>query len=92
MLAGQAVSMMPVCLLILLFTKKIDKEELLCGQAKDGICPFIVGYSAYPLRPWLMEPFPHSGSLTAQQKLYNYRMCRGRVVVNPRAHAQRELL
>ena len=61
--------------------EKIEKGELLCGLTKDGIRPFIVGDSAYPLRPWLMKPFPHSRSLTSQQKLYNYRMCRGRVVV-----------
>ena len=61
--------------------EKIEKGELLCGLTKDGIRPFIVGDSAYPLRPWLMKPFLHSRSLTSQQKLYNYRMCRGRVVV-----------
>ena len=49
--------------------KKIDKGELLCGQAKDGICPFVIGDSAYPLQPWLIKLYPHSGSLTAQQKL-----------------------
>ena len=61
--------------------EKIEKGELLCGLTKDGIRPFIVGDSAYPLRPWLMKPFLHSRSLTSQQILYNYRMCRGRVVV-----------
>ena len=28
-----------------------------------------------------MKPFSHSGALSTQQKLYNYRMCRGTVVV-----------
>ena len=61
--------------------EKIEKGQLLCGEVRNGIRPFIVGDPAYPLRPWLMKSFPHSGSLTPQQKLYNYRMCRGRTVV-----------
>ena len=61
--------------------EKINDGKLLCGPVQDGIRLFLVGDSAYPLRPWLMKPFPHSGALSAQQKLYNYRMCRGRVVI-----------
>ena len=61
--------------------EKINDGKLLCGPVQDGIRLFLVGDSAYSLRPWLMKPFPHSGALSAQQKLYNYRMCRGRVVV-----------
>ena len=61
--------------------EKINDGKLLCGPVQDGIRLFLFGDSAYPLRPWLMKPFPHSGALSAQQNLYNYRMCRGRVVV-----------
>jgi len=61
--------------------QKICDGKLLCGPEKDGIRMFLVVDSAYPLHPWLMKPFPHSGSLSAAQKQYNYRMCRGRVVV-----------
>ena len=61
--------------------EKRNDGKLLCGPVQDGIRLFLVGDSAYPLRPWLMKPFPHSGALSAQKKLYNYRICRGRVVV-----------
>ena len=61
--------------------EKIIDGKLLCGTAQNGIPLFLLGDSAYPLRPWLMKPFPHSGALSSQQKLYNYRICRGRVVV-----------
>ena len=37
---------------------------------------FLVGDSAYPLLPFAM-----TSSLTEQQKTFNYRICRGRVVV-----------
>ena len=30
---------------------------------------------------WLMKPFPHNSSLTANQKTYNYQICRARIVV-----------
>ena len=42
---------------------------------------FLLGDSAYPLMKWLMKPFPHNSSLTADQKTYNYRICRARIVV-----------
>ena len=32
----------------------------------------VLGYPAYPLLSWLMKAFPDNGSLTAQQKTYNY--------------------
>ena len=42
---------------------------------------FIIGDSAYPLNTWLMKPFPHNGVLTHEQKTYNYRLSRARIVV-----------
>lgn len=41
----------------------------------------IVGDSAYPIQTWLMKPFAHNTSLTAQQKCFNYRLSRARIVV-----------
>lgn len=42
---------------------------------------YIVGDSAYPLKNWLMKPFPDTGKLTAEQQNYNRKLGRGRVVV-----------
>ena len=61
--------------------EEINDGKLLHGTVQDGIPLFLLGDSAYPLRSWLMKPFPHFGALSAHQKLYNYRICRGRVVV-----------
>ncbi len=41
----------------------------------------ILGDPAYPLLSWLMKAFPDNGRLTPQQKLFNYRLSRARVVV-----------
>lgn len=41
----------------------------------------ILGDPAYPLLSWLMKAFPDNGRLTSQQKLFNYRLSRARVVV-----------
>ena len=30
---------------------------------------------------WLMRPFPHNGSLSAEQRSFNYHICRARIVV-----------
>lgn len=51
------------------------------GKA-DGdinIPPLMVGDSAFPLRTWLMKPFTNS-VLTAQQRYFNYRLSRARMV------------
>ena len=36
---------------------------------------------AYPLRPWPMEPYINSGSLTSEQLSINACLCGARVVV-----------
>ena len=62
--------------------QKCNSGELLGEQNSLLQIPnFLVGDSAYPLLPWLIKPFAQSPSLSASEKLYNYRMCRGRVVV-----------
>ena len=41
---------------------------------------YMIGDSAYPLKSWLMKPFPHNTILTTQQRNYNYQVCRARIV------------
>ena len=41
----------------------------------------LIGDPAYPLLDWLMKPFQENGSLTDQQRIFNYRLSRARMVV-----------
>ena len=41
----------------------------------------LIGDSAYPILLWLMKPFCANPTLTAEQKRFNYRLSRARVVV-----------
>ena len=41
----------------------------------------ILGDPAYPLLDWLMKAFPDNGHLTREQRTFNYRLSRARVVV-----------
>ena len=41
----------------------------------------MLGDPAYPLLSWLVKAFPDNGSLSSQQKTFNYRLSKARVVV-----------
>lgn len=41
---------------------------------------YILGDAAYPLQNWLLKPFPDTGWLTAEQEIYNKKVCRAWVV------------
>ena len=64
---------------------KVSNGELLQAEelrVTGGSIPaFLIGDSAYLLLSWLLKPFPHSSSLPNHYKNYNYRISRGRVVV-----------
>ena len=51
-----------------------NNKEILQGDSmliNDQDIPiFLVGYSAYPLLPWLIKPFAMTSSLTEQQKTF----------------------
>ena len=65
--------------------RKCINHEYLQGdglQINNSTIPlFLIGDSAYPLLSWLIKPFPTTSLITEEQKKYNYRICRGRVVV-----------
>ena len=44
------------------------------------IAPLIVGDSAYPLKEWLMKPYPDNGLLSNAQKRFNKKLSQGRVI------------
>ena len=59
--------------------------DLLPSQYATDICgvsvpPYIIGDAAYPLKTWLMKPFPGRG-LSEDRRNYNYRISRARMVV-----------
>ena len=68
----------------IIYKRITDYKILECvGRTILGrnIPPCIIGDSAYPIQPWLMKPFSGVSSLTPQQKHFNYRLSRARIVV-----------
>ena len=68
-----------------LIYKKITEQDLLSVEPRTilgkqiPVC--IIGDSAYPLNTWLLKPFSGNSSLSPEQKCFNYRLSRARIVV-----------
>ena len=58
-------------------SKEWLKGDTVC-VGNSQLPTFLIGDS---LLPWLLKPFSMSPTLSRSQKTYNYRLCRGRVVV-----------
>ena len=67
-----------------LYTKAMSGDLLPSQYATDmcgvSVPPYIIGDAAYPLKTWLMKPFPDRG-LSEDRRNYNYRISRARMVV-----------
>ena len=51
----------------------------LIGKETFVVCRW--HYPAYPALPWVMKPYPENTHTTDQQKMYNFRQSRARMVV-----------
>lgn len=60
-------------------TAGIPAAEPLPGQEED-MPYFLVGDDAFPLRRWLMKPYPHRG-MSKEERIFNYRLSRARRIV-----------
>ena len=62
---------------------KRGQDGTLFSDWKETICSkeiplLVLGDPAYPLLSWLMKAFPDNGSLSRQQKTFNYRLSKAR--------------
>ena len=65
-----------------LFSKQINlPEPCKLGESGPTVPYFIVGDEAFPLTEFLLKPFPRRVKLSTRQKIYNYRICRGRRMI-----------
>ena len=53
----------------------LPAPKFLCGYI---LPPVIVADDIFPLKPWLMKPFPGKNGLKHEEKLFNYRLSRSR--------------
>ena len=54
----------------------VTNAKSLLGYAEDNLPFFLVGDEIFPLKTWLMHPYP--GNLSRGQKIFNYRLSRAR--------------
>ena len=80
-LGGREEYMMQGCLLIHLCTREVKIAYFPDWKETINIPLLVLGDPAYPLLSWLMIAFTDNGSLSCQQKTFNYRLSRAWVVV-----------
>lgn len=62
-------------------TLNVPKDRFLSNQVESTSC-VLIGDEAFPLREYLMRPFPHRRSRSdVRKEKYNKRLCRARRVV-----------
>ena len=54
----------------------LPSAEDLAGFSRNPLNCFLVGDEIFPLKAWLLRPYP--GNLTDSQKVFNYRLSRSR--------------
>ena len=50
-------------------------------KALTNVRPLLLGDGAYPLKSWLIKPYPHSGVLTRSQRNFNTELRKNRAKV-----------
>ena len=55
----------------------LQSAEDLVGFSRNPLNYFLVGYEIFPLKAWLLRPYP--GNLTDSQKVFNYRLSRSQL-------------
>ena len=58
---------------------KLPEPKTLDGCNYDPLPYYLVGDEIFPLKTWLMRPYP--GKLTEEQRIFNYRLSRARRVI-----------
>jgi len=67
------------------FYRKANAGQLLSRATRIisevSVPVFVIGDSAYPMLSWLMKPYNQPSVDSTEKSTYNYRMSRGRIVV-----------
>lgn len=63
-------------------SERMNVPKPVAVEVGGRILPFcLVGDEAFPLKPYLLRPYPGKTGLTSQQDIYNYRLSRARRMI-----------